>query len=181
MSQTRRYYLLGFMGSGKTHLGRQLARELNWDFLDLDEFLENNEGKTINQLFAEGGENLFRELEQNYLHATTDFHQTVIATGGGAPCFFDNHAWMRQHGTTIYLDAPVEMLVQRLTNELAHRPLLAGLSELELTDFVAKKLEQRRPFYQAADYIFAYKTGLETGRDLLHYLNRQRDELPTIG
>jgi len=167
---TKNIYLIGFMGSGKSHLGKQLAQELGWDFLDMDDFLEANEGMTISQIFAEGGESLFRDLERNYLHATYDFSKTVIATGGGAPCFFDNIDWMNKNGQTIYLKTPVAILVDRLKKETAHRPLLAGKTTEALSQFISSKLTERSPFYEQATIIFDYKTGLETAADLLKYL-----------
>lgn len=167
---TQNIYLLGFMGCGKSYIGKGLAQKLGWEFLDMDDFLEANEGMTISQIFAEGGEKLFRELERNYLHATYDFNQTVIATGGGAPCFFDNIDWMNANGQTIYLNAPVEVLVNRLKKETAHRPLLAGKTNKELTQFITNKLAERNIFYKQASVIFDYKTGLESADDLFNYL-----------
>lgn len=160
-------YLIGFMGCGKSHIGKQLAHSLGWDFLDMDDFLEANEGMSISQIFAEGGESLFRELERNYLQATYDFENTVIATGGGAPCFFDNVDWMNNHGSTIYLKTPVSILVDRLKSETNHRPLLAGKTDSQLKDFISMKLEERSSFYQQARYVFEYKTGKENADELL--------------
>ena len=167
---TKNIYLLGFMGCGKSYMGKSLAQQLGWEFLDMDDFLEANEGMTISQIFAEGGETLFRKLEQNYLHATYDFSETVIATGGGAPCFFDNMDWMNQNGQTIYLKTPVSILVERLKKETTHRPLLAGKTTVELSQFIRNKLVERSPFYEQARVIFDYKTGLETSTDLLKKL-----------
>lgn len=168
---TKNLYLIGFMGSGKSHLGKALAKALNWDFLDMDDFLEAKEGMTIAQIFAEGGEKLFRALEKNYLHATYDFEKTVIATGGGAPCFFDNMEWMNANGTTIYLETPVPILVERLKKETAHRPLLAEKTEEELGLFIKQKLLERAAFYQQASVIFTYRTGLEGVDDLIRILD----------
>lgn len=158
------------MGSGKSYMGKDLAQQLGWDFLDMDDFLEANEGMTISQIFAEGGESLFRNLERNYLHATYDFSKTVIATGGGAPCFFDNIDWMNKNGQTIYLNTPVSILVDRLKKETAHRPLLAGKTTTELSEFISSKLMERSSFYEQAGIIFDYETGLENATDLLEYL-----------
>ena len=109
-----RIHLIGFMGSGKSYLGKQLAKELQWNFIDLDTYLENKEAKTITQIFEEGGEALFRQLERDYLTATGDFEKTVIATGGGCPCFYDNMEWMDVSGQTVYLKTPVSILVNRI-------------------------------------------------------------------
>ncbi len=159
------------MGCGKSYIGKQLAQSLGWEFLDMDDFLEANEGMSISQIFAEGGESLFRELEQNYLQATIDFENAVIATGGGAPCFFDNIDWMKAHGTTIYLKTPVAILVDRLKSETDHRPLLAKKTDAQLSDFIRTKLTERSSFYQQAQYVFEYKTGTENAESLLKMLN----------
>ena len=169
--QPDKIYLIGFMGCGKSYIGKQLAQSLGWEFLDMDDFLEANEGISISQIFAEGGATLFRDLEQNYLKATFDFENTVIATGGGAPCFFDNIDWMNANGTTIYLKTPVSILVDRLKAETDHRPLLAGKTKSQLSDFIKTKLKERSPFYQKAQYIFEYKTGKENAESLLKMLN----------
>lgn len=160
-------YLVGFMGSGKSYIGKRLAQKLGWDFLDMDQFLENKEGKTIKQIFAEGGESLFRSLERNYLYATHDFDKTIIATGGGAPCFFNNMDWMNENGETIYLKTPVEILTERLKPETAHRPLLAGKSNQELHQFIDQKLADRSSFYEQAQLVFEYQTGHEGANSLL--------------
>jgi len=163
-------YLLGFMGCGKSYLGKRLAEHLNWQFLDMDAYLEAKEGKTITQIFAEGGESLFRELEKNYLTATADFDNAVIATGGGCPCFYDNMEWMDVSGRTIYLKTPTSILVERLQAETAHRPLLAGKTKQELTAFIEAKLAERAPIYEQAQVIFEYQTGREGVTELLEMI-----------
>lgn len=148
-------------------MGKQLAEQLQWNFIDLDAYLEAKEGKTISQIFEEGGEKLFRQLERDYLTATGDFEKTVIATGGGCPCFFDNMEWMDVNGQTIYLKTSVPILVERLQAETAHRPLLVGKSKAELTAFIEQKLEERKGYYEQAQVIFEYKTGKEGIQELL--------------
>lgn len=146
-------FLIGFMGSGKTHWGRILAEKLGAPFLDLDVFIEENEGKTIPEIFAESGENGFRVLERENLLRLAALPPSVVATGGGTPCFFDNMAWMRRHGLTIYLETPLETLFERLENEGKRRPLLKNLSEVELKDFIQSRLREREVFYRQADFI----------------------------
>lgn len=158
------------MGCGKSYIGKRLAQQLGYEFIDMDDYLEAKEGMTISQIFAEGGESLFRKLEQSYLHATYDFEKTIIATGGGAPCFFDNIDWMNQHGQTIYLKTPVSILVNRLKKETAHRPLLADKTDQELEAFITKKLKERSLFYEQASTIFKYQTGQEDVIDLLQII-----------
>ena len=163
---TQNIYLIGFMGCGKSYIGRQLAERLAYNFVDMDAYLESKEGKTISQIFQEGGEALFRQLERDYLTASGDFENTVIATGGGCPCFHDNMEWMDVNGQTVYLKTTTPILVDRLQAETAHRPLLAGKSRAELAMFIDKKLQERGPYYEQAQVIFEYQTGIEGAEEL---------------
>lgn len=147
---TAHIFLLGFMGSGKSYLGERLAVRLGCPFVDLDRLIEAGEGKIIAEIFAELGEAAFRDLERHYLHTLENQAPAVVATGGGTPCFFDNMDWMNAHGTTVFLETPVETLFERLRHERAARPLLAGLSEAELCLFIEKKLGEREVWYRRA-------------------------------
>ncbi len=149
------------MGSGKTYLGERLAGQLNRPFFDLDRLLEAGEGKTISTIFAENGEADFRDLERKYLHTLENQAPAVVATGGGTPCFFDNMDWMKAHGTTVYLETPVEVLFERLRREQAGRPLLAGLNDGELRDFMEKKLSEREGWYRQAEMVMTSSSGAE--------------------
>ena len=170
MSQANNIYLIGFMGCGKSYLGKLLAEHLEYSFVDMDAYLEAEEGKTISEIFKEGGEGVFRKLERDYLTASGDFEKTVIATGGGCPCFYDNMEWMDISGQTIYLKTPTAILVDRLQQETAHRPLLAGKSKQELSIFIDGKLQERAPYYEQAQIIFDYQTGKEGVEELMEYL-----------
>ncbi len=143
-------FLIGFMGSGKSTLGRHLARELKMQFIDLDGFIEARENASITQLFTTLGESGFREMERRALTEIVKMQRAVIATGGGTPCFFNNMELMNRAGTTIYLQLSPEALVQRLLPAQAHRPLIAGKSPKELLQFVTQKLNEREPWYQQA-------------------------------
>lgn len=169
-----RLYLLGFMGSGKSHIGRQLAERLQWQFLDLDDYLEEKEGTTITQIFKKQGEAKFRQLERDYLTRTGLLEKTVFATGGGCPCFYDNMEWMDVNGQTIYLKTPISILVDRLQAETAHRPLLAQKSKEELAAFIQQKLAERKFYYEQAQVIFEYQTGREGASDLLKLLRSRK-------
>ena len=150
-----RIYLVGFMGSGKSHTGRQLAQLLGYPFLDLDALIEERAGIDIPAIFAREGESGFRRREREALHSTRQLEEIVVACGGGAPCFFDNMDWMNRNGLTVYLEAPVEVLAQRLTPGREHRPLIAELSENELPAFIEEKLAGRDPVYRQSQILFS--------------------------
>jgi shikimate kinase len=146
-------YLTGFMGSGKTTFGKLLAQALHYEFTDLDHFIEKDQQARISELFEKSGEEGFRALEKRAIESTTHLTKHVIATGGGAPCFFDNMEVMNEHGTTIYLKLEPEALVKRLLPGMNHRPLIAGKSEQELLAFIESKLSERALFYEKSKLI----------------------------
>jgi shikimate kinase len=143
-------YLVGFMGSGKSYWGKRLAEHLERPFFDLDEVIEIGEGQAVAVLFSSIGESGFRDLERRYLQQMERQPPAVIATGGGTPCFFDNMDWMNAHGTTVYLKISMPILFERLEAGRARRPLLAGLSDAELFQFIETLLAKRAVFYQQA-------------------------------
>ena len=150
---SKHVFLIGFMGSGKTHWGRVVARALSHPFIDLDEWIETQEGKSILQIFSDAGESDFRALEKQYLHRMKGLEPSVIATGGGTPCFFDNLAWMQKEGVVIYLKTSPEILFRRLKAERESRPLLASLDEAQLPDIIRERLYARTPVYERADHV----------------------------
>ena len=149
-----RIFLTGYMGAGKTTLGRALAAEMGIPFIDLDHYIEKRHCKTIAQLFAEKGEEGFREIERRMLHEVGEFEDVIISTGGGTPCFFDNIEYMNAQGTTVYLDVPVERLHIRLSIEKAKRPLIKDKNDEELMAFITEQLAKRAPHYCKAQYSF---------------------------
>jgi len=161
------------MGSGKSYTGKRLAERLNFDFQDLDDAIEAKAGKTIRAIFAEEGEAHFRQLERQCLQELGEQPTLVVATGGGAPCFFDNMEVMNTAGLTIFLDIPVDILAQRLKPEIAHRPLLASKSEAELQAFITQKLAERRPFYEQAKVIYHQKSTEEAVAEKLEEVLRE--------
>ena len=148
-----RIFLIGYMGCGKTTLGRELAAELKLTFIDLDSFLEEKYFKTIPQIFAEEGEESFRRKERKVLEEVSEFDDVVLATGGGAPCFFDNIDLMNRAGFCIFLDVDEDTLAERLIAAKTERPLIKGKSQGELKQFIGGMLEKRRPFYEKATFI----------------------------
>ncbi len=155
MKKSDPIFLIGFMGSGKSTLGKHLARLLNRTFIDLDHYIETREKSSITQLFAQHGEDGFRGLERLALASTLSLKEVVIATGGGTPCFFNNMEQMNQAGTTLYLQLSPEALVQRLLPGREHRPLIAGKSPEELLPFIGKKLSEREPYYLQSQIVAA--------------------------
>lgn len=149
-----RIFLIGYMGAGKTTLGRALAKELGTEFIDLDSYIENRMHKSIAQIFAEKGEEGFREIERYMLHEAGEFEDVVISTGGGTPCFFDNIEYMNGQGTTVFLDVPLERLFIRLSIARKKRPLIMNKSDEELRSFIAEQLEMRLPHYSKATQRF---------------------------
>ena len=141
------------MGCGKSTLGRKLAAALNLAFIDLDTFLEEKYFRTIPQIFAEEGEAAFRKKEQNVLHEVSAFDNVIVATGGGAPCFFDNMELMNSTGFCIFLDIETDSLVNRLIHAKTERPIIKGKSPDELHHFIEEMMLKRRPFYEKARYI----------------------------
>jgi len=146
-------FLIGFMGSGKTYQGVRLAKHLNIPFVDLDARIEAGERQAIQAIFEHQGEAEFRRLEQRYLHELASEGPTVVATGGGTPCFFDNMDWMNAHGITVFLQTSVPVLAARLRPDPTVRPLLAGVPENQLENHIARLLEHRLPFYSKAKVV----------------------------
>lgn len=144
-------FLLGFMGSGKTHWGQQLSQKMNLPFFDLDEQIVNAENKSINDIFAENGEEYFRLLEKETLHIITESHESfVMACGGGTPCYFNNIDYMNSSGISVWLNTSLETLFERLVKEREKRPLLKDLSDNQLKSFIGKKFADRRMYYEQA-------------------------------
>lgn len=152
-----RIFLIGFMGCGKSTMGRALSASLNLMFIDLDTFLEERYFKSIPQIFVEEGEESFRRKERKVLEEVAAFDNVIVATGGGAPCFFDNMELMNNSGFCIFLDVEIDSLVTRLLRAKTERPLIKGKSPDELRLFIEGMMQKRRPFYEKARYILKGK------------------------
>jgi len=147
-----RIILIGYMGAGKTTVGKALADELGVPFYDLDWFITTRYRRSVPEIFAERGEEGFRDLERRMLHEAAEFEDIVLSCGGGTPCFFDNMEYMNSLADTIYLKATPDVLAMHLRMGKGKRPLLEGKSPEELEDYIREMLVTREPFYSQAKY-----------------------------
>ena len=147
-----RIFLTGYMGAGKTTLGKAFARHMDIPFIDLDWYIEERFHKTVGELFTERGEAGFRELERNMLHEVAEFENVIISCGGGTPCFFDNMEYMNRQAQTVYLKASPDVLFQHLKMGKVERPLLKDKTEDEMKQYIRDSLAIRKPFYSRAQY-----------------------------
>lgn len=145
-----RIFLIGFMGSGKSTMGKKLATKLGYNFIDLDHEIEKQIGTSIGDYFAIHGEAAFRKLESENLKNFPYPQNAVVATGGGTPCFFDNMDWMNANGTSMYIEMPPAALAKRLEGGKEKRPLLRDLDEAQMIAFIESKLSERESFYKRA-------------------------------
>ena len=148
MTQNHIVYLIGFMGCGKTTVGKKLAASLKWKFIDLDEKIEEKTELTISDIFATLGEEYFREIEAATLRELTFNSNCVVAVGGGTPCFKENMNFMFDTGYTIYLKLTPMQLAGRLKVSVDNRPLIQNVKGMELLDFIGTKLTKRSKWYK---------------------------------
>lgn len=147
------FFLIGFMGSGKTHWGKLWAAKYGFTFIDLDEIIEKIENKTIAAIFEIKGEDYFRKIEAEALRNLGQIENTIVACGGGTPCFYNNLDWMNEEGTTVYLSTTAPQILERILEEQDKRPLLKKMNQGELLFFIEQKLKERAAFYNAAKLI----------------------------
>ncbi|MBQ7420774.1 MAG: shikimate kinase [Prevotella sp.] len=148
-----RIIIIGYMGAGKTTIGKALSTELGMKFYDLDWYIESRMHKTVKQIFDERGEEGFRQIEKNMLHEVAEFENVIISCGGGTPCFFDNMEYMNKQGDTLYLKASPETLYNHLKIGKSVRPLLLNKTSEEVQFFIQEQLESREQYYSKAKYI----------------------------
>jgi shikimate kinase len=146
----QRIIIIGYMGSGKTTVGKVLARDLGLPFYDLDWYIEGRMHKTVKQLFDERGEEGFREIERTMLHEVAEFENVIISCGGGTPCFFDNMDYINGQGETVYLKCTPDVLYQHLKMGKTVRPLLLNKTPDEVKVFINEQLARRETFYNRA-------------------------------
>lgn len=161
-------FLIGYMGSGKTTLGRALSKEMECDFIDLDNFIEGRFRKTVKDIFAEKGEEGFRKIEHNLLKEVAEFQDVIIACGGGTPCHFNNMEIMNTNGMAIYLTTPTSVLLARLSlpQHKAKRPIIANKTNEELKSFIERNIKERDPLYSKAKMKFD-ATRIETAAETI--------------
>ncbi|MEH6535489.1 MAG: shikimate kinase [Psychroserpens sp.] len=161
-------FLIGYMGSGKSVIGRELAEILGYNYIDFDEFIETQENATIKTIFDTKGEIYFRKAESKYLNAIINLEKTIVSLGGGTPCYGNN---MRQildsdDSKAIYLKATIPTLSNRLFDEKSKRPLISHVSSKELlNEFIGKHLFERAPFYEQSN--FSIKTDNKSINEVL--------------
>ena len=151
-------FLIGMMGSGKSFCSKKLAKKLKIAAYDLDKLIEMTEDISIAEIFEEEGEEYFRKEESKILRWFDEKKNFVLATGGGTPCFHKNMEWMNENGITIWINEPINVLVERLKKEKEHRPLIKDLSDDKLASFLTNKLAERTPFYSMATHTIEYSS-----------------------
>jgi shikimate kinase len=145
-------FLIGFMGSGKTHWGRLLSKKLGLTFYDLDTVIVEQEKKSVSDIFADKGEEYFRYKETEALERIADEKNGfILSCGGGTPCFFNNIEFMKKSGKVIWLNTSTDVLKQRLLRERKSRPLIREVDESDLERYIVRKLSERRMYYQQSD------------------------------
>lgn len=142
------------MGAGKTTLGRSLAKTMNLQFIDLDDFIVARQHKTVKEIFAEVGEEGFRQIERNALLEVADYENVVVSLGGGTPCFFDNMEIVNRAGQSVYLKPTEDVLLARLIKGKHKRPLLADKNDSEILGVIREQLSWREPYYLKAAHVF---------------------------
>lgn len=151
---TKRIFLIGYMGSGKTTVGKMLAERLNYSFIDIDRRIEDKTRQTVYQFFEKEGEDTFRLIEHESLKEAAQMKNVVISTGGGVPCFHNNMDIILTFGTSFYLQWTIEELLLRLEIDGLHkRPLLADKNEDELLLFISDSLSVRENYYKKANFM----------------------------
>lgn len=149
----RRIILIGYMGAGKTTVGKELAKQLGITFYDLDWYIENRMRKKVKEIFDEQGEEGFRKIEYNMLHEVAEFEDVVLACGGGTPCFFDNMEYLVKQGDVVYLKGEPDVLFRHLKMGKGVRPLLLGKTDEELMEYIRENVAKREEFYMKANHI----------------------------
>ena len=160
------------MGSGKTTIGKQLAKKLDYSFIDLDQYIEEDLNTSISSIFSDKGEPYFRNIETSYLKKALELKNSVISLGGGTPCFNNNMDIIKISSKSIFIDLPVKMLADRLKNAKSKRPLINNKSDIELHDFIEALRSERAPCYNQAD--FKVKGSENILNNINHWINTNK-------
>lgn len=147
--------LVGYMGSGKTEIGKVVSKNTNISFFDLDDLIENQLSKSVNQIFSENGEVFFRKKEHEvFVEKMNSEESFILSLGGGTPCYANNHLILQdKEVSSIYLKASIATLAERLKLNRFNRPLLKDLSDEELTEYIAKHLFDRSFYYNQCRHV----------------------------
>ena len=149
-----RLYLIGYMGTGKSTLGRKIAKRTELPFLDTDKMVEEAEGAEVADIITYAGEEYFREAERRALEQTAEFESAIISTGGGLPVWGDNQQWIAEHGVSVYLKRTPEQILSRLSpHGRFKRPKLRGLNDEEVLQVMREGIAEREPIYERADIV----------------------------
>jgi len=170
--------LIGYMGSGKSLLGKSIAEMLNIRFINSDSEIEQHTGMSVGQLFEQFGENHFRNLEREFLNSFNVQESFVFATGGGTPCFNNQMEVLNTLGTTVYLQCNNGTLFSRLKHERDHRPLIAGLSDEELRESIDFRMKQRESIYQKAQFTITEED--HNAEKIINLLRQRNSDYPPI-
>lgn len=171
MNENYRIYIIGFMGSGKSTAGKKLASLLNWPFIDTDKKIEEYTGKTISEIFEQEGEENFRIVESKILRDLKSDSNSVVATGGGTPCYQSNMDFMNETGLTIYLKLTPGQLLKRLSESKGERPLIKNMDRSALLQFIEEKLVSREKWYERSDVVI---NGIDLDIKCLHGLVKEK-------
>lgn len=178
----QRIFLIGYMGAGKSTLGKALAKTMDLQFIDLDDFIVSRYHKTVKEIFAESGEDGFRQIERNSLIEVAEYEDVIISLGGGTPCFFDNMDIVLRSGKSVYLKPSEDVLLMRLIKGKHKRPLLADKDDDQILAIIREQLAWREPYYKRANLTFnashlENKTDIHLNAELLA---SQLDNLPKV-
>lgn len=147
-------FLIGYMGCGKSTLGRAVSHHSRLQLVDLDNYIERCFQANVRDIFARYGEARFRDMEHRMLAEVADFEDVIVACGGGTPCFHNNMELINSHGTSVWLQASEEVLLHRLVRGRHKRPLLAGKSDEQILHTIRAGLQEREPFYSLSHHRF---------------------------
>ena len=165
-------FLCGYMGCGKSKLGRKLAPALGYKLLDTDKIIEEGIGMSVADIFAEKGEPWFRAKERAVLESLAEYHNDVIvSTGGGLPCKGDNMALMKEIGITVYLKRTPENIVSRISEHGRwKRPAIRGMNDEQLLNYIQTNLPEREPLYSQASLVIDCTTKCD--EDIIEYIKK---------